>query len=1178
VAEDLMAQNKISGPIYSALTSRRDPPPIVGIEDPAHYETNIQAFRDASPRIKGITSVLRRERAELAAQKNRTFAPALFRLDASLQEFHDGKSSLKHYVSLLRPFAQGRAHPHLLRFAEALRLESTLDFSRVERDRRLLAGRLARALSPGDQRDLTAWSASCQAGRMGFGAFYSRLNALCRQRGLDLAGFPAMEVYIRYALLADGVDAEAMWEELNALEKQALSALVRTGEEKDLLHKDRRLRLSQKLADFSLTPKEWEEYKAGAGGLVPGSFERFYGEASARDHSISGNLIDRMKNAGANPSPVILVTGGWHAPGLTRRLTQAGCAVISVVPTLTKIDSPQGVQYLSVFNREKTPLPKLFEGRNHLLATDPLSGKVRNMDLAGGLALTQSDPEKSYRKVVPTAKTEIQVKEGKLMLLFRNGAEGEITYHPGAVVGERIQTKEFNPPPASPKTVSLKSLFSSVSSGWISWLAARRNLVLPRWNNQGWVIGAPAFAAGILGLQIMGVPTDDLLSFQLLGNVFLCPGALVLAMLDDTGARGGNDWSGSEMAPEDTRVNWDPSETPPKNIKGDVGRSYLAKALLDPKSVESFNRALWPGWVSRDFNGDFDQNKPGTYTLSTGFMKPLSELPLKFIKVPRRRIIQVFPDPILGPVVFFVGGDGATVFSIPDLYDPSGVNGEYMPATRLGDGPNMRALWSGPDITRARICSLIAKAFHNGSQNEWGRLNLYFESLPSRHLVAFPDRSEGRRGGEYWKVGLKVGTADLDFSGVPGRLMTPTLTPQRDGSLFVTWTSPEGVSATHRISPDLSVEKVADQWADSSAQLKAAQDWLGRLCFTWGPKWYHLKEKASEALAKFMKVKVRLPAVEKRDLSFKHTGSRWRGRLSEVKGGPYLMHVEESLVTDHPLLFLVEEKTGKTIVFRVPLKEPPNGIDIPKVTTERNLEDARFESNRQELIRSLQLVLGVEDNHLPLVEDFNLRAGHAKIKASASGHISLKSLGTRIQHLHPNETGVLALERKEGQTVLSFTGDMKSYRGIVFSLGKGTPSAKSITLRGKKPANQGAVLRKPGEDVPSNARTLPSLGGDEGENLVRRIDEADGHAWYDNQSRLVVRMQRKQGTATLWTRNRKPLPDDLRKFWNNFSNGSTAQTFKSIADTAGSTQKFILDGPDGIEDLSTMLSRVDRGT
>ncbi|MGQ0645627.1 MAG: HEAT repeat domain-containing protein [Elusimicrobiota bacterium] len=147
----------------------------------------------------------------------------------------------------------------------------------------------------------------------------------------------------------------------------------------------RKSHLIGKLLDFSLTPEEWAEYQTlrnsgpHAADLHPAawnqalaSFEGFYEQAHIRDLALAKNLIAGMKSR--NVSAAVLVAGGFHAEGIREALRREEVTVISFVPKVGKIETPQGAAHLSLFAQDKQPLETLFEGQRLFLAQDPLAG------------------------------------------------------------------------------------------------------------------------------------------------------------------------------------------------------------------------------------------------------------------------------------------------------------------------------------------------------------------------------------------------------------------------------------------------------------------------------------------------------------------------------------------------------------------------------------------------------------------------------------------------------------------------------------------------------------------------------------------------------------------------------------------------------------------------------------
>ncbi|MBK8870524.1 MAG: hypothetical protein IPN19_05635 [Elusimicrobia bacterium] len=398
VADYLLRVNDISGPVHSAITGNRAFPPIVGVDDPAHYRANVAAYQQAEPRQRGMQETLKRVQADLDRRCEEGLNQTLLAFVKLAQSFHNETTPLGTYIRALLSDAPKKAvGPSLVWFQEALDLEGRLDFKQVDREREDLLGVLLRRLNAGDIEKLTQKSTSYRLGKIRYSEFYGDLRALCAQNGVDLHRFPQMEMYIRYVLMADKIDPETLFTDLRALEGAILALRIKSPSEKRLVEETTVLGLAKKLAAFSLTTEEWNQYTSLSKDILIQErlnlqdFETFYWEAQARDTAMSDNVLREMKN---NPSkPAVLVTGGFHSSGLTDQLTRAGVTVVRFTPRIDKIDTAQGSAYLSVFSQEKTPLESLFQGQKLFLATSPANVEKLSFLSALTAAVKEQDPQ-----------------------------------------------------------------------------------------------------------------------------------------------------------------------------------------------------------------------------------------------------------------------------------------------------------------------------------------------------------------------------------------------------------------------------------------------------------------------------------------------------------------------------------------------------------------------------------------------------------------------------------------------------------------------------------------------------------------------------------------------------------------------------------------------------------------
>ncbi len=362
-ADYLLEQNQLSGPLHALLTSKTGSgfPRVVGVDDEAHYRLNVEAYRCAAPQAASMKLRASRQQAELERKKSDVFGPALKEFDQNVEAYRQSKISLGSYARTLLSYGNSTS---LADFWEASKLESSLNFNEVERERAQLVAELVGKLNPREIEDLTNWSAAFRRESVQHDEFYSHLEALCAQHHVGLMRFPAMSAYLRYVKLSARIDVVQMLREIQVAEITAYGQLVRTREEKFLVAQSRQLFLTGKLLDFSMTKPEWDEYKTmkPLSDLAP--FEKFYVEAEARDALMADNLIKEL----SPDSHAVLVTGGFHTDGIDQRLADAGFTVVSFVPKISKVDVDGGSAYLSVFAQQKTPLEKLFDGEKLFLS------------------------------------------------------------------------------------------------------------------------------------------------------------------------------------------------------------------------------------------------------------------------------------------------------------------------------------------------------------------------------------------------------------------------------------------------------------------------------------------------------------------------------------------------------------------------------------------------------------------------------------------------------------------------------------------------------------------------------------------------------------------------------------------------------------------------------------------
>ncbi|MBK8575585.1 MAG: hypothetical protein IPN90_07890 [Elusimicrobia bacterium] len=383
VADYLLKKNKISGPVHAGFTSVHPIPPFVGIDDPRHYRSNVEAYRASAIHVKSYKSILAKIKADVDQRKSLVYNAALYEFDRQMESYRGGSLPLKRYVTILSGnVSEKYISKSVQNFIEVLQREKDLDLKQVEEDRTRLMAELPQKLGHRQIGELVQSGEAYRTGQMNVGEFYRFFRTFCESNGVPINTYPALASYVNYALQTNEIDADTLFNDLIALEKFIYEQRAKSDEEKSMVAESKRVDLAGKLINFSLTPKEWMEYTVlqdsgkslESGVLDLSSFEDFYKEAHARDLAMSDNLQIEMER---NKTDVaVLITGGHHSPGITKRLTKAGMHVVRFIPKIDKIDSAQNDDSLRYFTRDQSPLENLFGGDRLFLAAPPASLSV----------------------------------------------------------------------------------------------------------------------------------------------------------------------------------------------------------------------------------------------------------------------------------------------------------------------------------------------------------------------------------------------------------------------------------------------------------------------------------------------------------------------------------------------------------------------------------------------------------------------------------------------------------------------------------------------------------------------------------------------------------------------------------------------------------------------------------
>lgn len=400
VAEALRDSGRLSGSEWAGLTAAH-PPTLVGVESPDLYHANVAAARECVARRPAVASFLASLNKTLQFHKERDYSPALKTFDLHLTEYHNGREGLAAYARFLSGLPGGTTHAgaQVKKFLNAMEWESRLNFDTIEADRRALMDRLANNLDEQALKALLSQAVSYRAGQQTNGDFFSYLKTLCAKTNISLASYRSFADYVAYVGLVQSIRRADLLDELTHWETARGSRLAKTPEEQCVLVLDRDAALLRQLLENEMSPEAWAQFTKRRNAIVSlparlrerGDFqepqgglaaffrphEEFCRLAMERNGALVSNFMRQVETQKAHRA--VLVTGGFHTPGLQSELQKHGYSTVVVTPRIEKVEGKP----LDVFARDPLPFDQLFAGK--LISLSPelmMALRSRLFDLA----------------------------------------------------------------------------------------------------------------------------------------------------------------------------------------------------------------------------------------------------------------------------------------------------------------------------------------------------------------------------------------------------------------------------------------------------------------------------------------------------------------------------------------------------------------------------------------------------------------------------------------------------------------------------------------------------------------------------------------------------------------------------------------------------------------------------
>lgn len=340
-----------------------------GVEQKDLYQHNVEAFLEAERLQASLEPVVTSIREAVELLKPRLADPALNDLEAHATAFQHDKLALADYVDYLAGVAgeQGiteEGYPNLARFLFIRRLERTINRDAVQREQQGLLERLKGRASEQDFTDLMDKAYQMKAGTLARETFYASLEDRVANAGITLTQYPNVDRYVRFIKRSAQIKPTELSEELDRLITHLRMTLASTPQSRALWTALDHLDLIEKLLALRLSPQEYHQVQSvnlpaalsadvaflneqltqeGLGSRAFAGLQdltaalqvlaRFYEVANQRDDAMVKQTVAKLQDT--HERLAVLITGGFHSPQITQRLTEQGFGVVVVAPKVS---------------------------------------------------------------------------------------------------------------------------------------------------------------------------------------------------------------------------------------------------------------------------------------------------------------------------------------------------------------------------------------------------------------------------------------------------------------------------------------------------------------------------------------------------------------------------------------------------------------------------------------------------------------------------------------------------------------------------------------------------------------------------------------------------------------------------------------------------------------------------
>ena len=359
VADLFLSKNWMGAVSHAGILSAKNPPAVIGVDHYPSYLNNVQAYLDGQPRQEDLLHQLHQEKRQIDEKKAELFSDRLMVFDQWVQSFHREDLSLNEFVNQsLGHFPSLILKPNLQKLSLAIQMEESFPLETIDLERKQVVQTLGAVLT---KDEAERWVSLSENPTL----YYWYFSYLLNKYRIPQKAWSSLKDYMDYVFFLDQIDLRAIEKEVDLFIKEGYKQLNPSHEAQVLIDQDERIRLSQNLVQFQLTPYQWDQYQKGNSNPTLNDFENFYRSADIRTREMVQNILrEGEKLSSAQSQTAVLLSGGFHSPSFVEKFSAHGVEVVIKTPQLSSLNPEEGAQYLSLFSKEKTPLEFILEAED----------------------------------------------------------------------------------------------------------------------------------------------------------------------------------------------------------------------------------------------------------------------------------------------------------------------------------------------------------------------------------------------------------------------------------------------------------------------------------------------------------------------------------------------------------------------------------------------------------------------------------------------------------------------------------------------------------------------------------------------------------------------------------------------------------------------------------------------